>query len=529
MKIFKAILLIAVLSLFSCEKFLDEELTGGVTADGVYNSPQGINFALNATYEAFTRLMGNSNNREDGWSLTTLGTDTYVNGSDGGNKAFNRYDADLRASSGILNSAWSDMYRGINTANAVIGRAPDVIQNTDELNNILGQAHFLRGYYYYWLVRQWGDVHYTDVETQGVEIEANRTPVEEVYARIIKDMEFAAENLPGFQGDRGRITSWAAKTALAEIHLTNKNYDEAAQYAEDVINNGPFDLVRPFADLWKLDNEDNEEVIYAVQFTEDPLFDASGNPAHLFFLMEYDRLDGMKRSLEFGRPFKRFKPTNYLLQLYDLEDERYDATFRSVYTANNESSLAAGVNLGDTAVYLPRVPLTQEQKDARPYGDQVFNIDEYTERIFPTNKKWEQPNRADVQDAAGGRDFVVYRYADVLLIASEANALKSSPNQTKALQYYNEVRLRAYDVDDVTSLPAVTSVDLDLILEERAKEFAGEGKRWFDLVRVGKLAERVRLHNDGGAPNIQDFHHLRPIPLNQIDRTANEFPQNPGY
>ncbi|MEL7161131.1 MAG: RagB/SusD family nutrient uptake outer membrane protein, partial [Bacteroidota bacterium] len=74
-----------------------------------------------------------------------------------------------------------------------------------------------------------------------------------------------------------------------------------------------------------------------------------------------------------------------------------------------------------------------------------------------------------------------------------------------------------------------TEVNIDVILEERAKEFVAEGKRWFDLVRTDKLVERVRLHNPGGAPNIQDFHVLRPIPLTQIDRTSNDYPQNPGY
>ena len=529
MKIVKAIVLIIALGFFSCEAFLEEELTGGVTADGVYDTPEGINFGLNATYAAYTQLMGNANNREDGWSLTTLGTDMFQNGSDGGNKMYNRYDADLNPSQGSLKSAWDDLYIGINTANAVISRAPAIISDTEELNNILGQARFLRGFYYFWLIRQWGAVHFSDQETIGVETEANRTPVADIYQRIIEDMEFAEQNLPGTQDDRGRITSWAAKMALAEVYLTNKNYDRAAQYAEDVINNGPHSLVRPYADLWQLDNEDNAEVIYSVQYTENPLFDASGNPAHLFFLMEYDRLDGMQRSIEFGRPFKRFKPTNYLLELFDLEDERYDATFRSVYTANNERSLPDGVNLGDTAIFLPRVAFTQDEKDARPYGNQIFNRDELTERIFPSVKKWEQPNRLDLNQDSGSRDFIVYRLADAYLIAAEANALKDAPDQGKALQFLNEIRMRGYNVDNVADLPMIAAVDIDIILEERAKEFVAEGKRWFDLVRTGKLVERVKQHNPGGAPNIQDFHVLRPIPLAQIDRTSNEYPQNTGY
>ena len=528
----KKIIILTIIVTFgflSCEDYIEETRTGSVTGTQVYATPEGINFGLNATYTAYTRLMGNANNREDGWSLITLGTDIFTNGSDGGQKRYNRYD-DIESGHNTIANAWTDLYIGINTANAVIERAPGVIQDTEELNNILGQARFLRGIYYFWLVRQYGNIHYSAQETKEVETTVNLIPKEEIYNNIVEDMQFAADNLPGVQEERGRITSWAAKMGLAEVNLTIKNYDEAAQFAEDVINNGPFSLVRPFEDLWKLENhDDNSEVIYSVQFAGDPLFDASGNPAHLFFLMEYDRRRGMRRDLQNGRPFKRFKPTEYLLELFDMEDERYDATFRSVWFANNESSLPDGLAIGDTAVYLPRVAFSQAEKDARPFGRDIYNRDELTDRIYPSIRKWEQPNRIDVNSDSGDRDFIVYRLADAYLIAAEANALKSSPDQNKALQYLNEVRMRAYNVDNVADLPVITSVDIDVILEERAKEFVAEGKRWFDLVRTGKLVERVRLYNSEGAPNIQDFHVLRPIPQSQIDRTENDYPQNTGY
>ncbi|WP_431129377.1 RagB/SusD family nutrient uptake outer membrane protein [Flagellimonas flava] len=533
MKNIKAILLIIASCLFSCDDYLEEELTGGITADGIYSTPEGIHFGLNATYAAFTSLMGNDNggdSRENGWTLLTLGTDTYTNGSDGGNKSFNRYDTDLNASAGILQAAWEELYVGINTANTVINRAPEIIEDAGELNQILAEARFLRGYYYFWLVRHWGAVHYSADETTGVESEANRTPVPEMYSRILEDMEFAEQTLPAVQNDQGRPTSWAAKMALAEIHLTQGNYDQAAQLSEEVINSGAFSLVRPVEDLWNLDtNENNSELIFSFQYADDPNFDGSGNPAHLFFLMEYDKLDGMKRDIANGRPWKRFKPTDYLLNLYDMEDERYDASFTSVYFSNNPDTAPPGVMEGDTVVWLPRTPLSQAEKDTRPFSSQIYNQDELTERIFPTSRKWEQPNRASVNQPEGSRDFIVYRLAEAYLIASEANALKSAPDQTKALQYLNEVRMRAYNVDNVAALPPIAAVDLDVILEERAKEFAAEGKRWFDLVRTGKLVERVQMHNAGGAPNIQDYHALRPIPLTQIDRSSNDYPQNPGY
>lgn len=528
--------IIAVLSLISCSDILDEDLTGDLTGDGVFIDEEGIELALNGTYASLGVFIGNSNtvrdgtNKETGWTLIGFGTDTYTNGSDGGFKYFNTYDSDLNASSQIVRESWDEFYKGINAANTVISRAPEAITNNpNRLTEIIAEARFLRAYYYYWLVRIWGPVHYTNEETKTAETEAHRMALEELYPKIIEDLKFAEANLPGVQDDFGRATSWAAKATLADVYLTNKNYSDAAAYAEDIIENGPFSLVGTFAELWALENEQNSEVIWSTQFADELEYDNGGNPAHLFFLMEYDKLPGMQRDVVNGRPWKRFRPTNYLLNLFDMEDQRYDATFVTVYYANNPESAPAGVAVGDTAVYLPRVPLTQAEKDAKPYGKSIYNQDEYTEKIYPSSKKWLQPNRVSSNEESGGRDFIAYRLAEIYLIAAEANALKSTPDQSKALFYLNEVRKRAYAVDNVAELPTITNVDIDVILEERAKELAQEGKRWFDLVRTGKLVERVKLHNPQAASFIKDYHKLRPIPLTQIDRTSNEFPQNTGY
>ncbi|MCX2680864.1 RagB/SusD family nutrient uptake outer membrane protein [Galbibacter sp. EGI 63066] len=530
------IYIFAILSLISCSDILEEELTGDLTGDGVFIDEEGIDFALNGAYASLGLFIGNSpdgrddTNRETGWTLIAYGTDTYTNGSDGGFKYFNTYDSDLNASSRVVRESWDEFYKGINAANTVIGRSPDaIVNNPEKLTRVTAEARFLRAYFYYWLVRIWGPVHYTDEETKTAETEAHRMALDELYPKIIEDLKFAEENLPGVQNDFGRATSWAAKSTLADLYLTRKNYDQAATYAEDIINNGPFSLVNSFSELWELDNEESSEVIWSTQFADELEYDNGGNPAHLFFLMEYDKLPGMKRDVVNGRPWKRFRPTNYLLDLYDMEDQRYDATFVTVYYANNPDSAPSGVAVGDTAVYLPRVPLSQAEKDTKPYGESIYNQDEYTEKTYPSSKKWIQPNRASANEVSGGRDFIAYRLAEIYLIAAEAHALKSSPDQTKALFYLNEVRKRAYGVDDDSALPPITAVDIDIILEERAKELAQEGKRWFDLVRTGKLVERVKMHNPQAASFIQDYHSLRPIPLTQIDRTSNDFPQNPGY
>ncbi|MBA7558347.1 hypothetical protein ES705_51146 [subsurface metagenome] len=149
--------------------------------------------------------------------------------------------------------------------------------------------------------------------------------------------------------------------------------------------------------------------------------------------MEYDKLPGMTRSIEYGRPFKRFRPTDYLYGLYDMEDKRYDGTFLTVWYCNNESNAPDGVELGDTAIWMPRTPLSQAEKDSRPFGINIYNPDEYTSRVYAMTKKWIQPNRPTVNERAGDRDYPVWRLAEVYLMAAEANALKASPDQNKAL------------------------------------------------------------------------------------------------
>jgi hypothetical protein len=193
--------------------------------------------------------------------------------------------------------------------------------------------------------------------------------------------------------------------------------------------------------------------------------------------------------------------------------------------------------LGDTAFYLSPNEVTTAQRNAVKY--RIYGPSEYTKTLFPSLSKYRDPGRSSINAGDGVRDFVVYRLAETYLLAAEALIMSNKADE--ALPYVNAVRRRAARTGATQAITdankkamEVTAADLniDFILDERARELSGEYMRWFDLKRTGKLLERVKKYNSDAAPNIQEYHLLRPIPQTQIDRTeggATAFPQNPGY
>jgi hypothetical protein len=337
---------------------------------------------------------------------------------------------------------------------------------------------------------------------------------------------------------------------LAKVHLTratvegnpdpNGDYQKAADYAKKVIpaplGTGTYglSLLPNFASVFDQDNQENSEVVWAVQYTNDPLSNGGGNQGHLFFIMEYDAGHrGTRRDIENGRPFKRFKPTQYTLKAFDLQnDSRYNASFKQVFRANNPATLAPGMKIGDTAIYLPTFEMTPAQVASKNY--RVINPSEVAlpgnQRYFPTLTKFLDPRRISIQDERGSRDFMVARLSETYLIAAEANFKLGKLGE--AVSYMNAVRRRAaFPGKEAAMEITAGQLSIDFILDERTRELLGETHRWFDLKRTGKLIERVRKHNPDAAPNIQDFHVLRPIPADQLDRVTNktDFQQNIGY
>jgi starch-binding outer membrane protein, SusD/RagB family len=570
-------MLIALLAfnIQSCQDFLKEELVSEV-AGGYYTSAAGLEDAVDATYFYLKFIYSN----ERAYTLTAFGTDTYTNGADGNFKGFNYYDNTLNSAQSVLTEMWQFLYRGINQANAVLGRSANGITDMDATRLLTRQAEvrFLRAMYYFTLVRQWQDVHLSLEETIGAQVTANKTPSAQIYAEaIIPDLQFAIDNLPATQSDYGRATKGAAQHLMGLALLTRgwatnnaADFSTAEARFTDVINNAAYGLVSDHASLWNQDNTRNREIIFAVQNATNTILNGGegtpgeGNRGHLYFLMEYDIRPGMIRDIANGRPFKRFRPTNYLYDLYAAgrdKDNRYDQTYKHVYVSNNgaanaalnwtAANVAAGAKnrdgspavvgqrkftVGDTAIFLPGpgrdAIWTATKKLQTRYA--VFTRTPngaantgYDERIFAHISKFIDPRRPTIQWMEGSRDWFVYRLADTYLLRAEARFKQG--NTTGAAADINVVRTRAAKpgkVADMQITPA--QVTLDFILDERAMELDAEQCRWYDLVRTGTLVARVLAHNPQ-APGIKSFHVRRPIPQLQIDRTQGGYVQNCGY
>ena len=536
---FKSILVLLGITVFlSCENYLDENNIADVSAGSYYTTSQGLEDAVKATYGIMKEFYGT----ELGFSMNVFGTDTYTNGADGSHKYLNWYNNQHNSSANYFRDTWRIMYRGVNQASAVLNRA-ESIEGMDQatLTTRLAEVRFLRALYYFNLVRYYGNVHLSLEETEGVETEANRTSTQEVYAQaIIPDLEYAVSNLPSSQSDYGRVTKAAAEFLLAKVHLTAPQGSPAQTVSlmTNVINNYGFSLLDDWSDLWDINNEENSEVVWTVINSKqqvDEGLDDYGHRGHLYFLFEYDKRPGMTRDTENGRPWKRFRPTDHLLSLWDrTKDARYDKGYKHVWYANNP---IPGQQIGDTALYIPGPGVdrngvnqdakwTQVNKDAVLY--QVYTTDQYNQVIFPSLNKWIDNTRPNRQHTQGQRDFILMRLADAYLIRAEAH-LKQG-NAAQAAEDLNVIRRRgAWDGEEASMEITAAEVDIDFILDERARELVGEGHRWFDLARTNKLVERVKAHNLDATNNIQPYHVLRPIPLDQIDRTEGGYEQNPGY
>ena len=584
----------------ACTNWLSEDGAPKMTYD-YYGTEQGVDAAVAAAY-SFLRW-GCGNERYD--VLTELGTDLFTAGSDGKNKtSFNAYGTQLNPEDNILSGLWENHYKGISDANIAMDQILQSDMSESKKLTSLGEMLFIRSFLYFELVQQFGKVPLVTEGSFEIRTDFKRAAIADIYKQIITDLRTAVEYLPEKVDDsqKGKATSYAASHLLAKVYLTRgsavtdvrgqkaTDMDSVLYFAENVIKNSPYRLQKNFADLWNIDNMGNSEVIFAVQFTSNPIFNDDGNTFHLYWLPVYDDEDGMERDIFYGRPYKRYRPTDKVLfKLYDRKnDSRFYKSFRWAYMSNYAKTIPVWKELedkgeiyftpdpqkgqiagkkkfevGDTAIYYT-IEKTGFKKNSiemkKLRADKSYTYYPYEvhdSKHYPTLIKHLAPNRPSVAEKASSREWVRMRLGETYLIAAEAAGRKGdfdlaakyinvirdraawADGETKTAQYW-EIEGGApdninstYDNIKVTATELSTGDFVSFILDERGRELLGEICRWEDLVRTEKFYEWVKKYNSDAEAAIKPYHKLRPIPQTHIDRLDPVGPveeeQNEGY
>ena len=564
------VLVLTGIIVLSCRKKLIEQPRSILTPE-FFSTTQGFQQGLDAAYASTRLIWGN----QDYFTITVIGTDEFKRGIDG-NSDINVYSSGYTASTGVINANWRNAYVFINTCNGVIDNAPNVPMGDVAKNRIVAEARFIRANWYFILVQFWGNVtlnkHFQNTPTTS----ATRDSMSAVYNFIIDDLKFAIQNLPqGLIKDvqPGRATKAAALHLLAKVYLTragssaasSNDYQDAYTTAKSLIDNKStygLILLPDFAKVYEEGNESNAEVIWTSQHTSNLAYNGPNNSGIVNFsadnilnhmwVPQYERQPGMVRSTQYGRPYIRCTPTRWLTDTVwgnKTNDTRYSKTFQTVWYANNPDNpgnypkwpnpLPAGAppgavagqlkfGFGDTAIYMPGTDRTNAQIAAsKPLLIPPRN---YSSSLSPYMMKYNDTKRANL-NFPSIRPVIAFRLAETYLIAAEA-AFRTG-NMGDAVTYINIIRTRAaYPTGNATAMQITAAdINIDFILDERTRELCGELVRWLDLVRTGKLIERVKLHNSEAAINILPKHILRPIPQAQIDAvtTGTPYPQNPGW
>lgn len=495
-KIFaKTAVLVSFFTVFGCSDFLDKVPQGNLTQQDFPKTQQDALLATNAVYNTLRNWFYHWG----AYPILDIMSDDAYKGSNPSDQAstVGPYDNfTITTSQDGLDRWWSALYEGIKRANVVIEKVPDVQMDATLKNRYVGEARFLRGLYYFDLVRAWGGVPI--ITTTLVDLDVPRSTADQVYALIEDDLKFAIDNLPEKTGyapaDLGRATKGAAKGLLAKVYLFEHNFPAAEQYALDVINSGVYSLDPDFAHTFSVDGQFNSESVFEIGAIGEEGVEKGGN--------QYGNTQGVRGTPNRGWGFNR--PSLDLQATFEANDPRKDGTIIFL------GEVIDGITiLGDGS--------TPDITYADPPSNTIIKeIECYNQKV------WTPGNNTATQ---WGDNRRILRYAEVLLIAAEA--LNEDGKPSDALQYLNQVRARARQGDN-TILPDIATTDQnqlrDIILHERRVELALEGDRFWDLVRTGKAAEVL---GPLGFQSNKD--ELLPVPQTQIDLSQGTIQQNPGW
>lgn len=494
-KIFTTVLLL--LNFFSCNSFLAEDPRAILSPENYFKTEDEIKAGVNGLYTSFYNGVYYGEYGIDRFYTYCADEIEPSRAGTGGLAQLCNYiiDEDHEA----LQATWKCFYQQIYNANMLMSSFADNENIREEAKNqFMGEALFLRSLAYYHLTNIYGNVPYYRDALSLEEIQTlGRFDKNVIRTEILKDLQKAQDFLVGsYTGnDLGRASKWAAATLMVKIYLIQQNWKAARDKAVEIITNSPHRLLDNFADLFAKTDGFNDESILQAVFTKDI------NP---------------------GTKINHFTPR--------IQDEPKSAKDRSALTA----ALAArneGFNGGGLAIPMGDLVDKFPLDDLRRPMTVVTNYLGYNLKFPYMPKKW----NLDVINSPKsnhGDDYVIFRLADVYLMAAEAENELNGP--ANAYQYINKVRERAFEPDK--PLSGLTQQQFrQAIYDERRWELAGEGHRKMDLIRWGILVDVVRnLKDNTYTPeaNIQPHHIMWPVPGDELRMNPallESDPTNNGY
>jgi hypothetical protein len=491
--------LIILIGLTSCEKKLDLKPTSQLTFQGFWDSEDGARAAqtgLHARFRSYAYTL---------WQLGEVRSDIW-----GGKTVESPADETLIqqtiSATQVPFTNWANFYGFIHNLNDFIYNVPNITFNDEnEKNYMLGQAYGIRAYIYYTMLKTWGKVPITIEPLLNIDPSNTgkaRSSESDVMAQIKDDIEQSLSHFGddySFQNNKRIYWSKAATLTLkgdvyiwSGTHLGggSADYTAAKQALLDLQQNADVGLLDNYADIFKASNKNNKEIIFAFNYEQDQatnfysLFTGRGTEINPLFDEE-----GNSMSTYITNGANRYGPTDHTLTvLDDTLDSRRNATFMRLY---NDGS-----------------------------GYPTYNADHYVTSILTKfSGIIESGQRIEVDDVP------VYRYADALLLLAEAkNLLGEDPSEQ-----INQIRKRAYGSNYDPAVNAYQNGTKDqniaAILNERLKEFIGEGKRWWDLRRAG---DSWVINNNDYLAAGQEYKLVLPITTDMIGRNP-QLEQTAGY
>jgi hypothetical protein len=456
--------------IFGCKKsFLELAPISNANAENFFKTTADFDLAVNAAYNSLYTVYAPEGAVAYTSELMTDNTTIYnISGIEADKWAFRDYA--LRPNNTMVYQFWQDYYKALYNINIVLAKIDQADLNSTYKDGVKAEMMFLRGLYYFNMVRTWGDVPLVLTPISGEEsYGVLRSPQADVYAQIVKDLQFAADKLPvqSKVAVKGKASKGAAQSLLGEVYLTKGDKTAAAAVLMEVYNSNEYSLVPTYSALWGANVKNSRESVFEIQYLGGSL----SNP--------------------YSKYYQGFFPNTNIFSFYGGGMNQVTDDLWNEYEtgdARQGISIAPGYQNGT-----------------------VFVAQKYP-------KKWADAAPVVVGGTAvANNNFMVTRYADVLLMLAEA---------TGDATYLNQVRTRAgLPLFGTASYPSAKYPTLPLAIEhERRVELALEFHRWFNLKRTGRAVSVLTAKGKAAT----DQKMLLPIP--EIVRVQNPaITQNAGY